>query len=594
MPARVTGMISGMDTESLIQDLVKAKGTKVEKLKKDQKKMTWKQEKWNDLNKKLKSLQSNIVGNLRWSSSYMIKKTKTSNEDAVSVITGKGAMNSVQKLSVNKLASSGYLTGGKLSASDGTTVTDSTLVSDLALKDKDGNAVEGFSGITGAGSFSVTVGGKSTTIEVDETTKMSDIVRQLNSAGVSANFDEKNQRLFIGAKTSGKDADFTITANNANGASAMSLLGINAKATAGDAASKEYAKLAEYYSTYGSMTKEDAISSITSDVNSDIYKLLKNELKDEDDTDYEAAYDKLIEKLRYANTASASGTGFYNEDAHRLVGEDAEIELNGVTFTSATNSVEVNGLTFQCHAIASDISITTEDDTDGIYDMIKNFVSEYNKIINEMDALYNAESVRGFEPLTDDEKEAMSDSEVEKYEDKVKGGLFRKDDTLGLVFNGMRDIMAAGYEVDGTKMYLSDFGINTLSYFTAADHEKNAFHIDGNSDDSDTAGNADKLKTMIASDPEKVVSFFSGLAEGLYKKMSDLSATSETSSFGSFFDDKQMKKDLTSFESKIAEAQEKLNAYEDKFYAKFAAMEKALAKSQSSTSYLSGLFGGQQ
>ncbi len=38
-----------------------------------------------------------------------------------------------------------------------------------------------------------------------------------------------------------------------------------------------------------------------------------------------------------------------------------------------------------------------------------------------------------------------------------------------------------------------------------------------------TSGNADKLKSMISSDPDTVVSFFSGLFKNLYTKMSDLS-----------------------------------------------------------------------
>ena len=44
--------------------------------------------------------------------------------------------------------------------------------------------------------------------------------------------------------------------------------------------------------------------------------------------------------------------------------------------------------------------------------------------------LYNADSAKGYEPLTDDEKDAMSDSEVEKWEKKIKDSLLRKDSTI--------------------------------------------------------------------------------------------------------------------------------------------------------------------
>ena len=53
-------------------------------------------------------------------------------------------------------------------------------------------------------------------------------------------------------------------------------------------------------------------------------------------------------------------------------------------------------------------------DAQGIYDKIKDFLTEYNNVINEMTRLYNAESAKDYEPLTDEEKEAMSEKEVEK------------------------------------------------------------------------------------------------------------------------------------------------------------------------------------
>ena len=56
--------------------------------------------------------------------------------------------------------------------------------------------------------------------------------------------------------------------------------------------------------------------------------------------------------------------------------------------------------------------------------------TEYNKLIKSMDEAYNADSSKGYEPLTDDEKDAMSDTEVEKWETKIKDSLLRKDSTI--------------------------------------------------------------------------------------------------------------------------------------------------------------------
>ncbi len=597
MPNRITGMYSGLDTQGLIDDLMKAKRVKVDKIKKDKTKLEWKQEAWKDLNKELKSLYTGTVSNLRYSSTFRKKTTSVSNSNAVTVLTGSNAMNSVQSLSVKRLAASGYLTGQKVTSENGEDVTKSTLIKDLNLKDANGNPVSGLTAIDGAGSFTLTSKGVSTKINIDSTTTISGLVSQLNAAGVSANFDEKNQRLFIGAAASGAANDFSLTADNAIGFSALSVLGINVDPSqAENAATKaQYEKLSAMYDTYSAMTREEAINAITSDVTSEAYKMLKAEMDDPNGTDYDAAFDKLMEKLSFAaNSASAGDSSLYSAGAVKLKGEDAQITLNGATFTSTSNTFDINGLTITVNDVAENVTLTTKDDTDGIYDVVKNFLKKYNEIIGKMDKLYNAEVAKGYEPLTDEEKDAMSDSEVEKWETKIKDSIFRKDDTLGTVFNSMKDIMNQGFKIGDKSLYLSDFGIGTLGYFDTPDGERSLLHIDGDSDDADTSGKTDKLKAMIASDPDSVVSFFTQLGAALYDKMTKLSASSSTSSFGSFFEDKQMKTDLSDYTSKITQAEEKLNDFEDKYYNKFSKMEVALSKLNSQTSYISGLFGGGQ
>lgn len=187
----------------------------------------------------------------------------------------------------------------------------------------------------------------------------------------------------------------------------------------------------------------------------------------------------------------------------------------------------------------------------------------------------------------------MSESEIEKYEQKIKDSLLRRDSSLSSISSALKQTMSAGIEVNGTKMYLSNFGIETLSYFTAADNEKNAYHIDGDPDDSDTSANADKLKSMIATDPDTVISFFSQLSKNLYTEMSNQSKAVEGyRSFGNFYDDKKLKSDYDDYTSKIAELEEELADYEDKWYSKFAAMETAMAKMQQNASAVTSLLGG--
>ena len=153
--------------------------------------------------------------------------------------------------------------------------------------------------------------------------------------------------------------------------------------------------------------------------------------------------------------------------------------------------------------------------------------------------------------------------------------------------------MLQGASVNGKQMYLSDFGIETLGYFTAADNEKNAYHISGDEDDSAVSSKENQLKAMIASDPNTVISFFTKLSQNLYAELNKQSRSIDgIRSFGSFYDDKRMKDEYNSYATKIKKQEDKLTAMQDRWYNKFSAMETALAKLQSNQSAVSGLLGG--
>ncbi len=112
---RMTGMYSGMDTESVIQQLVQAKSQKVTNLKHDQKKLDWKIAKWQDLNKRIYKLYTGTLSNMRLAGSYAKKKTTVSDPTKATITASEGAVNGTQSLRINKLAKAGYLTGAKVS-----------------------------------------------------------------------------------------------------------------------------------------------------------------------------------------------------------------------------------------------------------------------------------------------------------------------------------------------------------------------------------------------------------------------------------------------------------------------------------------------
>ena len=729
MPIRLSGMVSGMDTETLVSALVSGYKLKKDNLVKAQTKLSWKQEKWKTMNTSIYSFYSGKLSAGRLSNAYSLKKSTVSNSTVATVTASSSAVAGTQKLKVKKLASSGYLTGGTVK--DGkANITGSSKLSDIT-------------GSTSQGSVSVTVNGETSNIELTEDMTVNQFVVKLKEAGVQASFDENNQRFFISSKTSGKDGDFALVANDSAGMDSLRNLGLytndktsqaeNAKwaknynadtdtytaelddiintayesaKTNFDAVAKE--RLATYSkasSIVDSFTKKytasdadtevykdktpeeranlllkdakDALSAIEQnaaykgdDGNFDVSKLSEEDKKkydnlktsissyESDIKNYTEAKDTMTEykNKQYVNieekdgkttvtalkeTDSASGVsdiqatvdsrnaetkakltsqyqakaknsyemyskmvdangnakaGEYSDSvgAVRINGQDAKIELNGAEFTSNTSTFSINGLTIQATAETKgdeSVTITTDTDVDAIYKSIKDMFTEYNKLIKSMDEAYNADSSKGYETLTDEEKDAMSDKEVEKWETKIKDSLLRKDDTLNSVANTLKNDMASSFIINGKSYALSSFGISTLGYFASGENEKGVYHIDGDKDDTTTSGNEDKLRAAIASDPETVVSFFSQLCTKLYTDLGNKMASSSVSSAYTIYNDKQMNTQYSEYNTKISDAESKVSTWEDYYYSKFSAMESALAKLNSQSSSMSGLIG---
>lgn len=298
------------------------------------------------------------------------------------------------------------------------------------------------------------------------------------------------------------------------------------------------------------------------------------------------------EKAQYEAALAKLGMG--EGSAVRIAGADAKITLNGAEFTSNTNSFSINGLTIEASAITDpdeEITITTNQDTDGIYNMIKDFIKEYNSLVNEMDSKFNAKSAKGYEPLTDEEKESMTDDQIEKWEAKIKDALLRRDQTLDGISSALRNAMSKGIEIDGKNYTLASFGISTLGYFAASDNEKGAYHINGDPDDKATSGNADKLRKAIASDPETVTTFFNKLAQEMYTTLSNKMKASSIRSAYTVYNDKQMKAEYEEYDDKIKKWEDKITAYEERYRKQFAAMEKAMSNMNAQQSQLSSLLG---
>lgn len=233
------------------------------------------------------------------------------------------------------------------------------------------------------------------------------------------------------------------------------------------------------------------------------------------------------------------------------------------------------------------VTLSATIDTDSVYNSIKDFVKEYNNILGEMNKLYNADSARGYEPLSDEEKEAMSDDQVKLWEDKIKDSLLRRDNTLGSLIDTMRSTLQSTVTIDGKSYSLATFGIMTSSDYT----EKGLLHIFGDEDDTTYAEETNKLKAALAEDPELVEKVLSGVMGNLSDVMMNKMKGTSLSSALTFYNDKEMKKTIKGYEDDIKKWEAKLQEIEERYYKQFSAMEVALSKLNSQSNYLASMLG---
>lgn len=703
MPLRMTGMTSGLDTDSIVSALMEAQTTKKTKVENKKTKLEWTQNIWTGLNKKLYSFYTDSAGKMRFQSSYQTKKAASSDASILTATAQSSASSGSYTVKVNQLAAAQYVTSAKVSAKSTDAsgkVTESKVTSDTKL------SALGFD-TEGDTTIEITAGEKTINLNVDETTTVRDFVNALKDAGLNASFDEKQGRFFISAKESGADGKFTITSKTMTGeqvAAQNKLMDSvdysnlssgdqdtvkkilsdlkNAQDTSAatdaekslqdisDRTAKE--KATEYYKNKltDDMLSKYKYETDGTDGNGDAHKAgdidyskVKQALQEAGlDKDVYTESDRLIvlkqkiiepavtEQLaseeytgkidnavtsglgdagiekqseRYATISLAvngyaqamkDGTEQSKESALKLLGmddidgsavkesadgtgmvvieaADSIVQVNGATLTSSNTTLDVNGLSLNLVSASDrEVKVTVSNDSTAVYDAIKDFVEQYNSALSEMNKYYYADSARGYDPLTDDQKEAMSDEEVEKWETKIKDSLLRRDSTLSGILETFRTSLT-GITVkasDGKTYSLANLGITTGKDYK----EYGLLHIKGDEDDTDYADSENTLQSMINSDPDIVMEVMSGIASNLYNNINKkISTTTTMKSALSFYNDKEMTKQMTQYKKDIKSWETKLSDMEDRYYKQFSAMETALSKLQSQQNSLASYLG---
>lgn len=648
---RMTGLASGLDTESLVKQLSDAYQTKVDNAKKKQTKAEWKKEAWASLNTKLMDFYKGALNTFKSAGTYN-SKLVNGTLNGVKVTANSKAVSGNHKIQVKSTANAQMWTGHKINtgtytASSYTAITDtSKKISELY--DKNGYSIQ--NALNGS-SFTVQNaedGSKvDVNINIDENTTVDDLLQdintQLDGTGLKASMTQgrltftnetatETKDPATGAATYSGGRSLMITAANETSAKALGLTydasgkGMTVKSKSeisgnevntvsgsafaydkqvtADSKVTGSSKLVDLGIAQGTSIKVNGTEIVvdrTTTMDSLVSAMAKTGINASYDTNqgrfYLSSKNTGVENAFTVEaddaTLAALGLNLTDGEAGKIDASDASLVYNGVEYTQATNSFNINGLTMDVSSVGGEQAFSVDTDVDGIYDKVKSFVKEYNTLITEMNKLYDASSSRGYEPLTSDEKDAMTDEDIKNWENKIKGSLLRRDSTISTLLTSMRTTLNKSVEVtnsDGTtsRYALSSFGIVTSDYT-----EKGQLHIQGNADDSDFASLDDKLKAAISDNPEALMKTLTTLGDEIYKNFqSSMKRVVGVRSSLTFYNDLEMDDDIKSYKEDVTSLQKKLQDEQDKYYKQFSSMETALTKLQSQQTYISQLFGG--
>lgn len=145
-------------------------------------------------------------------------------------------------------------------------------------------------------------------------------------------------------------------------------------------------------------------------------------------------------------------------------GTDAKLIINGVTTTRSSNTFTVDGITMTATKVSADETVIgTTRDVDTVFDGIKAFVDDYNSMMKKLTGYVTEKAeYRNYKPLTDEQKNEMSEKQIEKWEEKAKMGLVRADPDISQFIDSMKNIAYTTSKEAGIGLY--SIGIDTKAW----------------------------------------------------------------------------------------------------------------------------------
>jgi flagellar hook-associated protein 2 len=282
-------------------------------------------------------------------------------------------------------------------------------------------------------------------------------------------------------------------------------------------------------------------------------------------------------------------------------GKNAKFTLNGLEMERQSNIFTINGIEYTLKAVtATPVTVTSSTDIDGMIAKIEEFVNKYNELIGSLNDKIREKRYRDYPPLTNEQKEEMTEKQIELWEEKAKSGLLRGDSIISSGLSQMRRDLYSRVDGIGTNVIdtLSEFGITTTNEISNG----GKLVIDRDKLRKALESDADKVvKTLtqsgtITKDPGtgQVISDTRGIVQRLRDTIKGIITNIEKKAGKPTYTENQysLGLQLMDVEKRISGFQRRLQDIESRYWRQFTAMEKAVSRANQQSAFLMGQFGG--
>ena len=578
---------SGLDIESLVKMGMMNKQNQYDKMYQTQLKQTWVKEAYNTVYTDVKAFKESM-STFKMQSNMSAMQATSSNNDVVSVTANGAAAAMNHKITVEQVASNAYLmtaNGQKIDRANNSAANSAYLKDVLFSGDATKTTVDGQT------SYLVRNG---TTGNID-TFKGSDVA-------ISIEVQDSDEVDSDGKPVTHK-VEFTYD----------QIFGDN----------KTLNDLATAFSNSGANVQGgyDTVNDSFSLYNKTSGSANKIGLK----ANNEASAD-LLNKLHLAsydgqNNTLGSAITFETDKMNvAATGTNAKATIDGKTYESDTNKLNVANVIYNFNGVSAKnadgtyqaSTISVSQDTDKIVDNVKKFVETYNTLIDSLNTKYREEKNTDYKPLTKKQESEMTESQINKWNEKAKSGLLYHDNNIYSIISDMREALYT--EVDAVDTVLTDARGNKYSY-----NSMSSIGITSSTNQGHITLDEEKLKKALTEDPDCVYQLFAsdqdstyisgstnknqsdtytsksdylntGIANRLYNSMTtnirNLESYAGTSKETD--DESYLGKLITNMNTKMTSFQTLMKSYESKLYKKYDAMEVALSKLGAQLSYITG------